>query len=139
MSRQGKGKRAREDVESLGEGAWRCLNCDAILSEGDDLGPVLNQHRNQDCRHPESRSRAATRESKCVGCCAALAQVRLLREQAVATAATTPAAVALQTLATVSAGAALVNHPHPLSIYVCLLPPPLHVSLCEPVSSHRSH
>ena len=60
----------------MGEGAWRCLNCDAILSEGDDLGPVLNQHRNQDCRHPESRSRAATRESKCVGCCAALAQVR---------------------------------------------------------------
>ena len=75
-----------------------------------------------------------------MGFCAALAQVRLLREQAVATTATTPAAVALQTLATVSAGAALVDPPHHhLSIYVCLLPPPLHVSLCEPVSSHRSH
>ena len=53
-----------------------------------------------------------------MGCCAALAQVRLLREQAVATTATTPAAVALQTLATVSAGAALVNPPPPTSPFM---------------------
>ena len=85
------GQRSRVDLEWLGNGEWRCRNCDAILSEGTEL----LHHRHRDCRHPQSESRAVARESTCVGCRAALAQVRALREHAPAagtTAATTAAA-----------------------------------------------
>ena len=77
------------DLEWLGDEEWRCRNCDAILSEGAEL----LHHRHRDCRHPQSESRAVARESTCVGCRAALAQVRALREPAMA-AVTAPAAAA---------------------------------------------
>ena len=41
-------------------------------------------HHRRDCRHPQSASRAVDRESKCLGCRAALAQLSALRERAAA-------------------------------------------------------
>ena len=74
------GQRSREDLECLGRGKWRCRNCDAVLSEG----AALMHHHRRDCRHPQSASRAVDRESKCLGCRAALAQLSALRERAAA-------------------------------------------------------
>jgi len=78
------------DLEWLGDEEWRCRNCDAILSEGVEL----LHHRHRDCRHPQSESRAVARESTCVGCRAALAQVRALREPAMAAVTAAAAAAA---------------------------------------------
>jgi hypothetical protein len=85
-----KGQRSRVDLEWLGDEEWRCRNCDAILSEGVEL----LHHRHRDCRHPQSESRAVARESTCVGCRAALAQVRALREPAMAAVTAAAAAAA---------------------------------------------
>ena len=85
-----KGQRSRVDLEWLGDEEWRCRNCDAILSEGAEL----LHHRHRDCRHPQSESRAVARESTCVGCRAALAQVRALREPAMAAVTAAAAAAA---------------------------------------------
>ena len=83
------GQRTHVDLECLGRGKWRCRNCDAILSEG----AALMHHHRRDCRHPQSASRAVDRESKCLGCRAALAQLSALRERAAADG-STPAAAA---------------------------------------------
>ena len=72
------GQRIHVDLECLGRGKWRCRNCDAVLSEGAEL----RHHRDYYCRHPQSASRAVDRESKCLGCRAALAQLSALRERA---------------------------------------------------------
>ena len=90
MPRPNKGKRTFDDVEPLDDGAWRCVNCDAMLRPSGELGVALLQHRNRDCRHPASGSAAARRERECQGCRAALAQVRAL-QAAAATAACAPA------------------------------------------------
>ena len=79
-------------MEWLGDEEWRSRNCDAILSEPTEL----LHHRHRDCRHPQSESRAVARESTCVGCRAALAQVRALRESAMAAVTAAAAAAAAE-------------------------------------------
>jgi len=76
VARPSKGKRAFDDVEPLGGGAWRCANCDAMLRPSEELGVALRLHRDRYCRHPASGGAAARRrERECQGCRAALAQV----------------------------------------------------------------